>query len=229
VIRSLELGTAVARYQLFLSIMSSTGASTAMRMTRQVVWLAAAVVSGVVCLSAQGRPDFSGTWVVVSGAAVGQGKSALGDECRIKQDRKALSLECGTVPPSAPAGWFFPTARWGVPFDGTEAHPWHKDGNTPVTKYVSRDGTPLTKLPDTVATASWDGNQLTVMERSYILTTKVSVDTGTVTNVTVKYVFSLDADDHLTIESTETAEGRDPYPARQRVYKRKTTSPAPAR
>jgi hypothetical protein len=196
-------------------------------MTRQAVWVAAAVVSGVVGLSAQGRPDFSGTWIVEQPIPPGQGERW--EECRIKQDHKALSLECGWVPPSAPAGWFFPTARWGVQFDGTEAHPWHADSRTPVTKYVSRDGTPLTKLPDTVATASWDGNQLTVMERSYVLATKIRGDTGTVTNVTVKYVFSLDADDHLTIESTETAEGRDPYPARKRVYTRKTTNPPPAR
>jgi hypothetical protein len=87
---------------------------------------------------------------------------------------------------------------------------------------VSRDGTPHTKLPDPLASASWDGNRLTVNDKSYHLL-RISDDTGSVINVAVKYVFSLGADDRLTIERTDTAEGRDPYPALKSVYRRKTT------
>lgn len=68
-------------------------------MRRIPVWAAAAAVICAVGLSAQGKPDFSGTWVVTTpvGAGSPPGDDAgviglCGQECTIKQDAKTFTL-----------------------------------------------------------------------------------------------------------------------------------------
>jgi protein TonB len=134
-------------------------------------------------ITAQPRPNFSGTWVFDRTKSMQPGPDGrivlapmLGDEFDAHQDAKALTLTIRT-------GALTVNAVYAL--DGSE----------------SRNVSPGTRgEPDitVLSRASWDGNRLV------ILTTSTSTEKGQEVTVETKRVISLDDESNLIIERTGT-------------------------
>jgi hypothetical protein len=191
-----------------------------------------AAALGSAALAAQARPDFSGTWTLVS--TVPSGRDVYGAEFSVTQDaatltittkatRRTITSRGGVTEPGVDTPY---TTRTIYTLDGGE-HP-HQTSNDLPPNPPGTVSVTLMRLQESMSKAVWTGRQLALVTHEKHLRGRAPNES--VSRTTTRTVLSLDSDGLLAVERlqlidpvTSQVEQGLPVPVRS-VYKKKSSS-----
>lgn len=186
---------------------------------RRMMTLAFIVVVGtaVAQIEAQSRPDFSGTWALITNDT--GGTPVFGQTLKLVQDAKTLTVES--------TGYLINDSRGAsesrtVPYTTVATHTLDGDEHPLTTTFTMQDGGTLAaraeallSIPDTaVSKGLWTGRQLIVMTyRTFVMNRTTTPPTSFTRRQTVRESFQLNSDGTLAVDRLIVGEplpwGRD--------------------
>ena len=182
---------------------------------RRSVLVACAVTAVVTFtgLDAQSRPDFSGTWTLVSSTPIGS--HAMGTEFKVVQNGSTLTIDLEGIAARYTSGRSVQTAypvRNIYALDGLE-HPPQVVSDPPLmtTATLSAETMKVASVSsESTRRATWAGGQIVVMmHNTYKVTAPTRTPSEATIRQTVRQAFSLGPDGSLSVESLVVA---DPIP-----------------